>query len=144
MLRGAIGVFVLMAAVGGAIWHFCGPGAYNPTETGRKAKDAISEGMSWRDVCDVTDGGPTHYYALRTEMVKFAGEEIEQIVKGAELEFDYDLFEQAFEGGRMPVGFIFPYFYSHQVAFEVSFDTDGKVSSIDDMRTAADLLDMRG
>jgi hypothetical protein len=43
----------------------------------------------------------------------------------------------------MPDGFAFNYFFTQQVAFKVNFDAAGRVTSIQNNKTVADLLQTR-
>lgn len=116
---------------------------FDPTDQGKKAKAALAPGMTWNAVI-ANAGKPGKYRTMMRVKERIAGDEVEIIKPGAQLSFDQSLFESDFKAKNMPDGFIFEYVFSHQAAFAVSFDSGGRSTSIEDLRTMADLLGTRG
>jgi hypothetical protein len=141
MMKIAIGLFLIaLAIVAGT--YFTGVGSWDPTEIGREAKAQLKEGMSWEDVL-VAAGEPKSRTDIVEKTVTVDGERVTVYEPSADVDFDETLFRNDFKAGNLKHGFILEYFFSQQVAFEVSFDGKGKVVSIDDVRTMADLFQTR-
>ena len=139
-------IIVVLVLAGGALlvaYYAGGIGSFDPTEQGREAKAAISLGMSWTKVIDVA-GEPQHYRIFRKVSKKGpGGQDVETIKPGGELKFDRPLVQQDITNKQMPDGFIFEYFFSQQVAFQVWFDGTGLVTAVENVQTMADLLQTR-
>lgn len=135
-------VFVLLI-VGGLGFAFFrgGVSSYDPETTGREVKAAIKSGMTWAQVLDVAE--PGKYQTVIKTKKKVAGETVEFEELGADLQFERELFENAWKAKEIPDGFAFDYFYGQQVAFKVMFDKSGKVIGVADNKTMADFLQSR-
>jgi hypothetical protein len=68
------------------------------------------------------------------------GIEVER--ESPEMEFDRAKLTKRLKSSQ-PAGFKFIYRFSQKVAFEVKFDSSGKVEDVQDVRTIADLLQTR-
>jgi hypothetical protein len=142
MVKTMAGVIALIVIVLVVVWYRGGYAAYDPEATGRADRAKLTTGMPWRQVLDAV-GDPGHWRMLRREKIVINGEEFERLVPGARVEFDRRLFESDLAAGLLPEGFIFLYFYSHQVAIDVHFDATGTAVAIEDATTMADLLQTR-
>jgi hypothetical protein len=139
-------ILVLILVAAGAILAFyygAGYASFDPSEQGRQAKAAIKPGMSWKKVADIA--GEPKEYQLFIESKKRIGNEERTIVKpGARNRFDPKVLAGRVESNTIPQGFIFHYYFSDSVAFQVQFDGAGTVTGVHDNVTVADLLGLRG
>lgn len=137
----AIIVLVVLLGLGVAGVYFLGGyGSFDPDEQGNKAKAAITTGMSWKKVLDITGKSDPRYRAI--SMIKDKdGNEYPK--PGPEVNLDRTKLASRVKNGEVRGGFIFVYRYSEKVAFEVTFDSSGNVTSVDDIATMADLLHTR-
>ncbi len=134
-----LALVVLALLVGGGIYYFRGVGeSFDPDEQGRRAKAAVSVGMTWSQVVEAA--GPPGRYCFRSE-VKRGGETV--VMEAAPVKFERGPFAAALAEGIPPHGFRFMYMFSAQAAFSVHFDGQGRVEQVVDDKTVADLLDTR-
>ncbi|HMQ14491.1 MAG TPA: hypothetical protein PKC49_00820 [Phycisphaerae bacterium] len=139
----AMVTIVLLAGIGLAVVYFAGGySAHDPDAVGREAKQSITPGMTWQQVVDVATR-PERYCVFKKEKRRVAGKEVEQLRKSMPLDFEQAMFAREFAAGNMNDGFTFHYRFSHQVAFEVFFDSAGRVEAVQNLATVANLLDTR-
>lgn len=138
MLKIIVGVIVLAGVGLYLVYQFSGVNSFDPTEQGRQAKAAIAIGMTWQEVVD--GAGPP-----RTYQIIMRGSRNGQPVyrPGGRQDFSADKLAAEIADRQTPFGFVFPYMFSAQVAFEVAFDDQGVVVDIVDTPTMADLLQTR-
>lgn len=142
MVKGIV-TLVVLAGIGLLVVYFAGGySTHDPDKVGREARQAITTGMTWQQVVDAATK-PEAYCTFRLETKKIRGEEVKSLRKSMPLEFDQAMFAREFAAGNMADGFTFHYRFTHQVAFEVSFDGAGRVAAVEDLKTMADLLDTR-
>jgi len=138
----AIVVLVLMGAVAcGAIYYFGGYASFDPTEQGRKARDAIKPGMTWKQVADMA-GDPKEYQVYQEHRRGTGDNERIILTPGAYNKFDRRRMAERIAASELPHGFIFRYNFSAQAAFSVFFDDRGSVVEVADGTTMTDLLEL--
>ncbi len=143
MIKGAITILLLGFALVFGTYYLGGYADHDPTATGLEAKAALQEGMTWEEVIAAA-GNPMRFQPVNLVKQKIDGEFVEVEQLGAKIPFQEDLIPGDIANGAFGYGFIFEYTFSHQAAFQVSFDGDGRATDISDIATMADLLDMRG
>lgn len=143
MAKAIVAIIVVAAIALGALYFFGGQRSFDPTEQGRKAKAAVTTGMTWTQVTEAA-GDPHRYRIAVKTKKKVGGEDVEVIEPGTLLKFDRQVFTNDLAAKNMPHGFVFYYTFSHQAAFSVTFDGAARVTSVQDEKTMADLLDSRG
>ena len=138
----ALVILLLLIAAGGATaWYISTYEEFDPTQQGQEAREAISPGMTWREVIEATTE-PKKYCRLIKKEEEIAGEIIEMINPGKPINFTFDRFAERFEKGELPEGFVFRYFYSAKEAFAVIFDSPGTVVRVQKMATGRSLLQL--
>jgi hypothetical protein len=115
---------------------------FDATQQGKDARAAIEIGMSWREVFDITRE-PRKYQVIQAKKSKVAGSEVEFLEPGPRNPFVLDTFKNRLANDELPHGFMVTYEYSNREAFTVTFDGVGKVVSVVDAPTMADLLQTR-
>ena len=143
MIKGAATILFLGFAVVIGAYYLGGVSSHDPTARGKEARAAIHTGMTWEEVVEGA-GDPMRFQPFHLVKEKIDGEYVDVERLGTKLRYAADLIPGDIENGAYKQGFIFEYTFSHQVAFQVLFDGDGEAISIDDIKTAADLLDTRG
>lgn len=142
MVRTMVALVAVVVAALVAWYYFGGVHTFDPDAAGRDARAKIAPGMTWTQVVDQTTA-PRKFIPYRRLTKKLAGQDVQVVERGTPIPFDRALMTRDMAAGGFPDGFIFPYQFSHQVAFEVEFDAKGIVTGVADMRTMADLLDTR-
>jgi hypothetical protein len=138
-----VGFLVILIAGGALLYYGGGYKSFNPTEIGEKARAAIVPGMSWSKVIDAA-GDPKEYRVMVKQVRETDGQPTGFLEPSSRNPFDRKRFEERQKTGGLPDGFQFPYSFSNSVAFQVTFDGMGNVSSVDDLTTMADLLQTTG
>jgi hypothetical protein len=142
MVKAMVAVMVVAGAALGLVYFAGGFRSFDPTKQGRKAKAAITPGMTWTQVAQVA-GDPKHYRVLAKVKKKSGGDVVEVIEPGFPMEFDRKTLAAEISANRVPNGFVFAYMFSQQAAFSVTFDGTGCVVGVEDIQTMADLLGTR-
>lgn len=145
MIKGLFTLLIIAALIVWGVVQFGGVKS-DATERGRAAKDAIKVGMAWTKVIDDSVAGkPSKYQLMRRDgYLEPNGAEGYHVVEGYEQDFRFEDVDDAIKNNQVPDGFYLKYFFSHQVAFQVFFDSSGKVEyGPEDMATMADLLQTR-
>ncbi len=132
-----LGLLALLVVGGAATYYLGGYASYDPTQQGRDARKAITPGMTWQQVIDVSKE-PRKYRLMMKKAERFGGEEVARLEPGPLSGFNASRFT-----GKTPNGFIFEYRYSQREAFAVHFNADGIAESVSDLITKADLLKTR-
>ena len=135
-------LIVLAVIVVGLVYKFGGYESFDPTEQGREAKAKIQPGMTIKQVVDIAGpNGKLHNISVQKQKIR--GEEVIKTVKGPGVDFGPDTLTARVQRKELPNGFTIEYTFSQQAAFEVMFDSAGKVTGIEDVQTMADLLGTR-
>jgi hypothetical protein len=136
--------FIVILLVGGALLYYGGGyDSFDPNQMGQDARAKITPGMAWTAV--IAAAGEPKENRVLIEDVRGAGSSKATFLKpGAKNPFESGRFEERVKRGDLPHGFIFPYVFSQSVAFNVTFDVAGNVTSVDDQTTMADLLQTKG
>jgi hypothetical protein len=133
-----IGLLILGVIVLGIVYYVGGTQSFDPTAQGKKARAAISPGMTWQQVIDVA-GEPRKYQTIlprpRGGMTTLA--------PGALVPFDRNSLTNELATNGHQHGFVFPYTFSEATRFLVYFDSKGVVDRVADQMGLADLLDTR-
>ncbi len=134
-------IVVIVIAIG-LVYKFGGYATFDPTAQGREAKAKIQPGMTVKQVVDAAGpNGKLRIISLQKQKIR--GQEVVTTVKSPGKEFDADQVVAKIKRKELPNGFTIEYIFSQQSAFEVLFDSSGKVTDVEDVMTMADLLDTR-
>lgn len=137
-----IGLLVVCAIGGVAIYYGGGYANLDPTQQGEDAKAKTTPGMSWKKVVDVA-GKPLEWRPF-VEQTRGTGANKRTFYKeGPANKFNADVVSRRLADGKLPMGFTFHYRFSAKVDYDVKFDDLGNVEHITDRITAADLLQTR-
>ncbi|MHC4696784.1 MAG: hypothetical protein ACYTFA_08590 [Planctomycetota bacterium] len=133
-------VKVLVAAVLalGVLYYLGGLQGFDSSQQGRDHRAAITPGMSWTKVFDIT-GDPREYNPLKKDR-RGAHGMMELVAPSAKNKFRRERVSQRLKENSLPLGFEATFHYSNKVAFTVRFDGLGNVVSVRDAATMADLL----
>jgi hypothetical protein len=135
-------LIVLAIIVVGLVYKFGGYQSFDPTAQGREAKAKIQPGMTVKQVVDAA--GPNgKFHNISVQKQKIRGEETVTEVKGPAVDFSANQLTARVQRKELPNGFTIEYIFSQQAAFEVTFDSTGKVTGVEDVKTMADFLDSR-
>ncbi|GMU36237.1 MAG: hypothetical protein KJ057_02770 [Phycisphaerae bacterium] len=135
-------MIVLLVLIGAgvfAVYQFGGYSTLDPSQQGRDARAAIAPGMTWQVVVQ-TAGAPKEF-AIYVETGKDAQTGTPLVKLGPRMKYNADSLESRVKNDQVPHGFVFPYRFSTEVAFQVEFDESGVVVGVDDMVTLNKLLD---
>lgn len=142
MVKVIVGIMFVVGVVIVGAYYFGGVGSFDPTAQGRKAKAAITPGLTWTQVVSAA-GAPRKYQVMQKVKDTMFGQEVETLKPGPVFNFDAVELTRAVNGGDVADGFIFRYMFSSQAAFQVFFDGQGLVLDVEDVPTVANLLDTR-
>ncbi len=138
-------IMILLVLVGlgiGAAYYLGGGSSFDPDAQGRQAKAAIKPGMTWTQVIKVAGDNP-RLQTISVSRRKIGGQMTEEPMIGPMVDFSVNKVTRGIKSGDYKEGFILHYMFSEQVCFDVTFDGKGVATSIEDARTAADLLGTR-
>ena len=141
-MKAIVWLLVLVVAGWAATYFIGGYRSFDPDEQGRKARAAITPGMSLGDTIDIM-GEPRKYQVLYKRVERIGGQEFETITPGPQNNFKRESVEQRIAEGSVGEGFLITMRFSNSTAFTVAYDSEGKVKGVDDAVTVADLHDMR-
>lgn len=122
------GLIVLIVLVGVALWaviQFGGFASMDPAAQAMEFKQKVQPGMGWEEVCDLRE--PKKYHSYYD-----TGGETQPI------EFKRDDLRNDLANGGHRGGFNFKYVFSGDEQYQVNFGSDGKVESVEKMRTFND------
>jgi hypothetical protein len=88
----------------------------------------------------VPGGAPVRFKHINLKDEKIGNKRVKVPRAGTELDFDRAKFDGWVAKGELPNGFVFCYKFSEQVAFNVTFDSTGKVEDVEDAVTMSTLL----
>ncbi len=137
-MKAMIWILVLAGAGIGAAYYFGGLGNFDPTQQGKDARAKLAPGMTLKQVLDVA-GENYKYQQINMMPQMIGGKKIEMPSTGTAVSLERDALEKKVAAGGVPNGFVLNYTFSAQQAFNVHFDSTGKVDSIEDAFTEADL-----
>lgn len=141
-MKAVIGLVVLIGLVVGGVYMYRSYKDFDPTKQGEEAKTAITPGMTWQQVIGAA-GEPPGYKHISLQKERIGNKWVEVPKPGTRVAFDRPKFEGRIAGNDTPHGFIFCYRFSERCAFDVNFDSGGKVIDVADTMTMADLLQTR-
>lgn len=138
MLRTLISFLIVIALIGGGIYWMVAS-TPDPDESGLAARQAIHEGMTWKQVVEAIKSPRK----MRTVDVVRNADGTEDVTESGLIKYPGDKQFARWIDERLDHGFVFQYFFSAKTAFDVYFDAEGKVEMITDAPTMADLLQTR-
>lgn len=143
MIKGAVGLLVFAGVVLAVTYYAGGIASHDPTGHGREVKAQLHEGMSWEEVVDIA--GKARRFRMIDRVVEKDpnGNEYEYTEPCCSRDFVRVDVERMMADGELPDGFLLDYVYSAQVAFVAWFDGDGKLTTMENLATMADLLQTR-
>jgi len=141
-MKAIIWLLVVVAIGWGAVYFFGGYGPFDPNAEGLAKKALIKPGMSHAEVFAMTND-PRKYQIINRHVQRIGGQELEYFEPSAPVNFDRARVDQHVKDGTLPHGFCCTFRFSERTAFTVNFDGAGKVTSVEDAVTMADLLDQR-
>jgi len=137
-----IGLLVVLGLVIAGVYYLGGYSSFDPNQQGEQAKAAIKPGMTWTQVIAVAGENPK-LQTISVSKRKISGQVREERMLGAKVNFSKSQLADRLKYNEYPNGFILSYVFSERVAFDVLFDGTGKVVSVSDAMTMADLLQTR-
>jgi hypothetical protein len=136
-----IGLLVVCAIGGVAIYYGGGYANLDPDQQGKDAKAKITPGVSWKKVVDVA-GNPLEWRPFVEQTRGTGANKVVFYKEGPANKFSADVIGRRVADGKLPKGFTFHYRFSNATEFDVKFDDLGNVEYVTDRITAADLLQM--
>ena len=124
-------LLVVVIALVAAVVKFGGVTGFDPAADAESFVQQVQAGMTWQEVADVKT--PRKYQVIRDDP-----EAISE--RGPEVKFDPGRFGTMMQSGGPAGGFIFLYSFDTENVFDVYFDPQGRVISVERPRTAADLF----
>ncbi|HPD29645.1 MAG TPA: hypothetical protein PLL20_06600 [Phycisphaerae bacterium] len=141
-MKAVLVLIVLAVVVIGLVYKFGGYASFDPTAQGREAKGKIQPGMTVKQVVDIA--GPNgKFHNISVLKQKIRGQDVVKTVRGPAMSLNPDQLNARIQRNELPNGFTIEYVFSQQAAFEVIFDSTGKVTGIENVTTMADLLNSR-
>jgi hypothetical protein len=137
-MKTLVKVIVAGALFLGVIYYLGGVQGWDPSQQGIDNRAAITPGMAWTKVFDIT-GDPREYRPLKKKAAGPGGL-LEMVVPGARNKFRRERVAQRLKEVSLPEGFEVTFRYSGKVAFTVTFDLLGNVVRVGDAVTMRDLL----
>ena len=141
-MKTAVGLLLLLGVAYVAVYKLGGYGSFDPTDQGRKVKAALAPGMTFNQAFDLA-GDPRKYRIVNKKVQRINGVDVEELVPSPEVEVDRARIAARVTDNSLPNGFICNYYFSHQVAFALTFDGAGILTQISDSATLSDLLQTR-
>lgn len=138
-------ILMVLAAIAVGIGYFTGGSRdFDPNAQGEKARAAITPGMTFAQVLTAA-GAPGEWRKIEmvTQKDPFGGGNIKVPTLRARFKYEPGALERRIKDGTLPDGFTAAWVFSRSIAFGVTFDGAGVVLDLEDLRTDADLLDMR-
>lgn len=129
-------LIVLMVLVGAGIaaaYYFGGFTTLDPAAQAQAIRQEVKPGMTWEQVADLHE--PNRLYPIDFNTINGEGQPID---------FDRANITKLIADGGLPSGFLYKFNFSQAHAVGVTFDGAGKVLSVDDLRTTADLFTLPG
>ena len=133
---------VLIAAGLTAMYYTGGFKGFDATQQGKDARAAITPGMPFTKVFSIARE-PRKYRDIIRQVSSFGGVESAFFKPGPQNPFKLDVLTARIRDNNLPWGFVVTYHYSNMEAFTVEFDGTGRVVSVTDAVTMADLLQTR-
>lgn len=128
-------LFVLIVVAVALVVKFGGVTGFDPAAGAEQFVQDVQPGMSWQQVADLKE--PKKYAAYSDNPEKISGH-------GPIVKFDRDAFAGNMQNNAYPLGFFFEYTFDAERAYNVTFDSQGNVETIENRMTTADLLNPYG
>lgn len=141
MVRAIVIILVVAGLALFLAFKYGGVASFDPTAEGEAFKAQLAPGMTWQQVAALY--APKKYSVYYEFTQKVGGNEFVELRTTAPTDFDEAHLAQRLKAGEMPHGFQFPYHFSAQCSFAVTFDQAGVLSEVVDTLTMADLLQTR-
>jgi hypothetical protein len=125
------------------VYFLGGYGSFDPDKQGRDGRAKIKPGMTLQQIVGIKELSNPKYRSISLVKQKVGKSFIETEREGPPVDFDKKKVERRIKDDEVPQGFYLDYRFSEQVAFTVRFDSAGKVESVEDLATVADLLQTR-
>lgn len=132
-MKGLVVLFVLVVAGVAAAYYFGGFSTLDPAAQAKEIQEKVKPGMTWEQVADVKQ--PRRIYPIDFDTINGEGHPID---------FDRGNIANLVSNGSLPNGFLYRFNFSDAHSIGVSFNHEGKVVSVDKLRTAADLFTLPG
>jgi hypothetical protein len=141
-MKPIIWLLVLGGVALGGMYLFGGYKDFDPEKQGREAKAAVKPGMTLAQVVDVAGKNPKiqPINAFPRGTDDEDGETFNELRPGTPVPFDYEKTSANLKKNGYPNGFILNYKYTEALAFDVHFDSTGKVTHVSDAVTMGTLL----
>ncbi|MEO0515206.1 MAG: hypothetical protein AAF086_07925 [Planctomycetota bacterium] len=124
-------LLVLVVALVALVVKFGGVLSFDPAAGAQQFVTDVQPGMTWQQVVAVK--APKKYAAYKDDPESMMGH-------GPIVKFDEARFASNMQSGSFPLGFFFEYTFDAEHAYNVSFDGQGNVTSIEERMTTSDLL----
>lgn len=124
-------LFVVVIALVAAVVKFGGVTGFDPAAEAATFVQEVAVGMTWQQVADVKM--PKKYAAIRDDPESLS-------VRGPSVDFDPGKFGTMMQSGGPSAGFIFLYTFDTEHVYDVYFDPQGNVTSVEKPPTATDLF----
>lgn len=138
-MKAVLIVFAVFGAGWVAAYYLGGYGNFDPSAQGRQARAAITPGMTWEQVFDLTSD-PKRYQIINRKVERRGAEEVVYFKRSSPVKFERERLVGHMANNTLPDGFACTFNYSNSVAFSVVFDGTGTVMGVEDATTMADWL----
>ncbi len=122
-------VLVILAVA--LVVKFGGVAGFDPAAGAQQFVADVQPGMTWQQVVAVK--APKKYAAFKDDPESMVGH-------GPIVKFDETQFASNMQSASYPLGFFFEYTFDAEHAYNVNFDAQGNVESIEERMTTSDLL----
>lgn len=122
-------LIVLVIAAVFLVVKFGGVTSFDPAAGAELFVQDVQPGMTWQQVVDIKE--PKKMAAYNPDA---------QLGYGAIVDFKPDKFATNMQNGSYIHGFFFQYNFDNEHAYNVSFDSQGNVESVENRMTTSDLL----
>lgn len=125
--------FVILVVVG-LILAFTvgGIGSFDPAADAQDFAKSVKQGMTWQQVVALRKPGRISFVSLSNDVGRTPSEK-----------FNLERIEKKVERDNFP-GMIFEYMFTAEIAYEVTFNASGNVTSIGEPASVNTLLDAAG
>jgi len=130
--------FILFVAIGiavvwGATIYFAS--GFDPVKQGEAARQTVKVGMT-HDEVEAEIGPPRKFHKI----IERTDEDGGTFLAPSSVDVEWASFDSMLDAGKLEHGFVWPYRHSEKTAFNVYFDGQGKVETIEDAASFDDLL----
>lgn len=124
-------LLVVVIALVALVVKFGGVTSFDPAAGAQQFVADVQPGMTWQQVVAVK--APKKYAAFKDDPESMMGH-------GPIVRFDEASFASSMQQASYPLGFFFEYTFDAEHAYNVNFDAQGNVESIEERMTTSDLL----